>query len=134
MTNFLEQHCPNCKKQDELHVTFTGTARLTRDGTEDVGDHEYSDTADVHCEDCDWRGMMRDLIDDTYEAPANARLIAAAPELLEACWEAINALDLAARFCPDDAQDGRAISIRAQVIHEREMIMAAIRKAESADA
>ena len=65
---------------------------------------------------------------------ADARLIAATPELLAACWEAINALDLAARFCPDDAQDGRPLSIRAQVIHERELIMAAIRKAEGADA
>jgi len=60
---------------------------------------------------------------------ANARLIAAAPELLEACWEALNALALAARFCPDQTQEGRALSIRAQVIHESELIMAAIVKA-----
>ena len=47
--------------------------------------HDHSDTSELHT---------------TEEAEANARLIAAAPDLLEVCKEAFDLIDLARQYFP----------------------------------
>lgn len=42
-----------------LHVRFTGTARLTGGGSEDVGDHEWNDDSETCCQDCQALGPAR---------------------------------------------------------------------------
>lgn len=59
MLAILEQHgaiCPTCRSPYHLEVTFTGTCKLTPDGTEDAGDHEYDEKAHCLCSECGWRG------------------------------------------------------------------------------
>jgi hypothetical protein len=51
--------CPTCKSDEGLTVSFVGTARLTGDGSEDVGDHEWGSGSDCSC-DCGWQGLVAD--------------------------------------------------------------------------
>ena len=49
--------CPNCKGDDGFTVNFTGVARITSDGTEDCGDHEWDDESTLICY-CGWEGNV----------------------------------------------------------------------------
>jgi hypothetical protein len=49
--------CPECKKDEGFTISFTGTARLTSEGTEDAGDHEWHDESSLSC-DCGWDGIV----------------------------------------------------------------------------
>jgi hypothetical protein len=64
---------------------------------------------------------------------SKATLEAAAPELLEAAWEAINQLDFAGHFMSDTQEMGQPMSPKAQLRTARNIIMRAIGKAEDFD-
>jgi hypothetical protein len=64
MSNYRGSVCPDCGSGDFLHVQFTGTVRLTADGSVDCGDHEFDDQSVCSCEGCDWFGKVGDLVDE----------------------------------------------------------------------
>jgi hypothetical protein len=55
--------CPNCKSDQSIKVTFTGTCLLTDDGSEDDGDHEWGDESAASCTKCGHDGFVRDFRD-----------------------------------------------------------------------
>ena len=44
--------CPACGQTDELRIMITTLARLTADGSEPEGDHEWEDTSYCDCPEC----------------------------------------------------------------------------------
>lgn len=52
--------CPKCGRDDGLQIVITTFARLTPDGTEDVGDHEWEDDSVCRCGHCYWAGKVSD--------------------------------------------------------------------------
>lgn len=74
--------CPKCLDMDQLEISFTGTARLTYDGSEDCGDHEWDDTSACSCRNCgfsapaaaftfgdDGETVLVPLLDEDEETP-----------------------------------------------------------------
>lgn len=51
--------CPSCKLTDDFRVEFIGECRLTSDGSEDGGNHEWDETSRIWCG-CGWQGMVGD--------------------------------------------------------------------------
>lgn len=45
--------CPECGSTEEFYVSFAGQARVTADGSEDCGDHEWDGTDHCRCAECD---------------------------------------------------------------------------------
>ena len=41
--------CPECLEDNDLNVTFTGVCKLTPGGSEDCGDHEWTDESACSC-------------------------------------------------------------------------------------
>lgn len=46
--------CPKCRQDDRLMVQITNTAKLHGDGTEAVGDDEWSIDSPCGCTDCNY--------------------------------------------------------------------------------
>ena len=65
------------------------------------------------------------------EEEANARLIAAAPEMLEALLEALKVVEIASRYCPKSIKNTDRFSL---LNIEANSIRAAIAKAEGGEA
>lgn len=61
MAKWHEMQCPKCKLDGDLQVTFTGTCRLTSDGSEDIGNHEYDDTHNCFCGDCGYEATVAEF-------------------------------------------------------------------------
>ncbi len=57
--------CPKCGSDEYLEVVFKGTARLTSQGTEDIGDHEWDQESYMACAHCGHDGNVRDFDSDT---------------------------------------------------------------------
>jgi hypothetical protein len=55
-----EMKCPNCYSDESLHIHYQGTAGLTSEGSEDVGNHEWDDDSHCNCQDCGWSGTVAD--------------------------------------------------------------------------
>jgi len=53
--------CPECDKDHDLNVAFTGTARLTVDGSEDNGAHEWDDKSPLFCGACGFNGLAEEF-------------------------------------------------------------------------
>lgn len=53
---YHDKCCPGCGEDDKLYVDFTGRAKLTRNGTEDVGDHDWDGSSYMSCGRCSWSG------------------------------------------------------------------------------
>jgi hypothetical protein len=51
--------CPECGKDDRLHVSFKGQALLTPYGSEDSGDHEWDDDSEILCGHCDTHSALK---------------------------------------------------------------------------
>ena len=56
--------CPQCRgtKGDTFIRAALSDLQVFSDGTEAVGDHEYTDDNDADCT-CGWSGKVRDMID-----------------------------------------------------------------------
>lgn len=50
--------CPACGQADELIILITTLARVTPDGSEPEGDHEWDDTSYCRCPDCAHTGTV----------------------------------------------------------------------------
>tara|TARA_R110002072_G_scaffold151470_1_gene300766 strand:- start:5460 stop:5663 length:204 start_codon:yes stop_codon:yes gene_type:complete len=67
MSTFAEDMglvCPNCGRRDRLNVAFTGTALITEDGTEDVGDHEWTSESAMRCGNCGHSATVADFTEE----------------------------------------------------------------------
>lgn len=53
-----EFHCPKCQSDSKIEVAFAGLCRLTPDGSEDVGDHEYDEDSLAQCGACGHTGRL----------------------------------------------------------------------------
>ena len=53
-----EAMCPKCFRDDSLQVVYTGSAHLTSNGSEDVGDHEWDSDTTCHCGACGHSGKL----------------------------------------------------------------------------
>ena len=51
--------CPGCRRSDDLHVTITCSARLTAEGSEEEGDHDWDEDSTMTCGRCDQHGSVR---------------------------------------------------------------------------
>ena len=51
--------CPECGRDDQMNIELQVTARLTPDGTETFGDHEWSSESDCWCAACNWQGQIK---------------------------------------------------------------------------
>ena len=52
--------CPQCKKGDNLSISFVGTCTLMPEGTDDAGDHEWDSKSCASCS-CGWSGLVQDF-------------------------------------------------------------------------
>jgi len=91
--------CPECGQHEEFKIAGTSVFKVTEDGTDFGGDVEWDNQNYAECPECGWSGTVRALY--PMETPRNAeevdaleavkgddaRLIAAAPDLLEALRE-----------------------------------------------
>ena len=53
--------CPECGQRDSFNITFTGTAEVYDDGSDDVGDHEWESESDCTCSECKHGGTVADF-------------------------------------------------------------------------
>ena len=53
--------CPACGQTDELCIMITTLARVTADGSDPDGDHEWDDTSYCHCPECGHAGVVSDF-------------------------------------------------------------------------
>lgn len=58
--------CPACELYDGFTVEFRGTAKLTAEGSEDIGDHEFGDDDVMTCLECDHSGPAK-TFHETYD-------------------------------------------------------------------
>jgi hypothetical protein len=68
--------CPNCEQTDEFEIAVSVWARVTDDGSETHGDHEWDETSACRCPECGWIGSVGDCrseTDDISMKPGNMR-------------------------------------------------------------
>lgn len=66
--NCLEgMECPACGQSDRFTITFTGSADVTDDGSDDAGDHEWDEKSDCICAECNQMGIVKDFKRGTSE-------------------------------------------------------------------
>ena len=66
MTNFLGLACPSCGDTDDLAVIVEHEIILTAQGHEDYGENfEIDDANGVRCLECEWDGVIGDLVEVT---------------------------------------------------------------------
>lgn len=53
--------CPKCGHRDGFYITFTGTARVFDDTSEDIGDHEWDQDSSCICPQCNHGGTVADF-------------------------------------------------------------------------
>ena len=68
--------CPACGQANELVIMITTLARITPDGSEPEGDHEWDDTSYCRCTECGHDGTVGDFTQTVSDAEkaANAKL------------------------------------------------------------
>ena len=64
--------CPACGQADELCIMITTLARVTADGSEPEGDHEWEDTSYCDCPECGHAGVVADFDQSISEAERKA--------------------------------------------------------------
>ena len=57
--NLFGMACPNCGSDEQLRVVLTVVARLSTDGTEPFGDHDWNDKSLCMCDACEFVGHVR---------------------------------------------------------------------------
>lgn len=53
--------CPECGNEQSFRIDGRCTFRVTDDGSEAVGDHEWGDHDLTQCDSCDCSGPLRDF-------------------------------------------------------------------------
>ena len=73
--------CPACGQAEELCIMITTLARVTADGSDPEGDHEWEDTSYCHCPECGHAGVVSDFSQSPFDAEraALAKLEGGAP-------------------------------------------------------
>ena len=64
--------CPACGQADELRIMITTLARVTADGSDPEGDHEWEDTSYCNCPECGHAGVVADFDQSVSEAERKA--------------------------------------------------------------
>ena len=65
--------CPHCESDEHLQVEIVTMADLSEEGTEPVGDQEWSDDSYMRCRNCHFDGCVRDFeIDPPNAEPSDA--------------------------------------------------------------
>ena len=57
----FELGCPACGQANELVIAITTLARITPDGSDPEGDHEWDETSYCRCPDCGHHGIVADF-------------------------------------------------------------------------
>lgn len=60
--------CPECGQRHRFHITFTGVCEVTEDGSEDAGDHEWTNESTCRCGHCDASATVLDFTIDGLDA------------------------------------------------------------------
>jgi len=68
----FELGCPACGQANELVILITTLARVTPDGSEPDGDHEWHDTSYCRCPECGHHGTVGDFTQDVADAEKRA--------------------------------------------------------------
>lgn len=63
-----EMKCPSCGADDGIEITALTTIRLTPEGDEDIGDHEWDHNSSCFCNACDYSGVVSDFKIENQEA------------------------------------------------------------------
>lgn len=66
--------CPACGQADQLVIMITTLSRVTPDGSEPEGDHEWDDASYCRCPECGHDGTVADFT----QAVSDAEMIALA--------------------------------------------------------
>ena len=53
--------CPDCKQNDEFEIAVSVWAKVTDEGSETFGDHEWDDNSVCRCPQCGWTGIVSEL-------------------------------------------------------------------------
>lgn len=56
----MDMGCPECGQRDSFKIEFRGTAEVSDEGSDDVGDHEWDGKSACQCE-CGHAGTVRDF-------------------------------------------------------------------------
>lgn len=73
MSTVSQEHdmcCPVCKQDNDLRVGATVVVKLTPDGVEQAGDHEWNNSSWVRCDSCGFEGEVPDFAVVDYPAEA----------------------------------------------------------------
>jgi hypothetical protein len=65
----FELSCPVCGQADHLHILITTLARLTSEGSDPEGDHEWDDSSYCRCPECAHDGIVADFRHSVSDAP-----------------------------------------------------------------
>lgn len=60
--NLFGMACPNCASDEHLRVVVRVVARLSPDGTEPFGDHDWDDESLCMCDGCEFVGYVRQFV------------------------------------------------------------------------
>lgn len=61
LTTDFDLKCPTCGQADELTVVIKTLARITADGSEPEGDHEWDDASYCRCPECATDGTIAEF-------------------------------------------------------------------------
>lgn len=62
MENYLvDMGCPECGGRFGFKVGFHGTCQVFDDGTDDIGDHQWTDSSSCICDHCGHGGVVKDF-------------------------------------------------------------------------
>lgn len=63
--------CPACGQNERFTISFTGSAEVTDEGSDDAGDHEWEDDSACSCSECSHSGVVKNFdINDPSFLPA----------------------------------------------------------------
>ena len=68
----FELGCPACGQTDQLQIVITALARLTPEGSDPEGDHEWDDGSYCRCPECDHDGIVEDFRQTVSDAERTA--------------------------------------------------------------
>jgi hypothetical protein len=68
LRDVFELGCPACGQANELIILITSLSRVTPDGSEPYGDHEWHDASYCRCPECGHDGAVADFSQPVSDA------------------------------------------------------------------
>ena len=72
LRDVFELGCPACGQAEHLQIVITALARVTPEGSDPEGDHEWDDGSYCHCPECDHDGIVADFRQSASDAERTA--------------------------------------------------------------